>query len=115
LDYIEMQPIAKGELAQTGSLIQPATQTDTHTGTSAPTPTLIAGMLEQYGTSATGVALRWTAFAPTDAGTHPAVLVLHAGGFKAGDAGRTLSVGTWPQRDSSPYPRNIAWHRHISR
>src|SRR5260370_30744853 len=33
LDYIDMQPIAKSELAQTGSLIQPANQTDTHTGT----------------------------------------------------------------------------------
>ena len=47
----------------------------------------IAGRLEQYGTSSTGVALRWTAFEPASEGQHPAVLVLHAGGFKTGDAG----------------------------
>ena len=45
------------------------------------------GTLEQYGTTSTGVALRWTAFVPHDGGRHPAVLVLHAGGFKSGDAG----------------------------
>ena len=33
------------------------------------------------------MALRWTAYVPTDAGRHPAVLVLHSGGFKSGDAG----------------------------
>jgi hypothetical protein len=46
-----------------------------------------AGKLEQYGTSSTGVALRWTAFLPAGGGKHPAVLVLHAGGFKTGNAG----------------------------
>jgi len=45
------------------------------------------GKLEQYGTSSTGVALRWTAFEPADGGPHPAVLVLHAGGFMTGNAG----------------------------
>ena len=45
------------------------------------------GTLEQYGTTSNGVALRWTAFVPHDGGRHPAVLVLHAGGFKSGDAG----------------------------
>jgi len=47
----------------------------------------ITGHLEQYGTSSTGVALRWTAFEPKGGGSHPAVLVLHPGGFKAGAAG----------------------------
>ena len=45
------------------------------------------GHLEQYGTSATGVALRWTAYVPSGGGQHPAVLVLHPGGFKTGAAG----------------------------
>ena len=48
-----------------------------------------AGQLEQYGTSSTGVALRWTAFEPAGGGRHPAVLVLHGGGFKSGQAGPT--------------------------
>ena len=50
---------------------------------------LTAGQLEQYGTSSTGVALRWAAFEPAGGGQHPAVLVLHPGGFKSGDAGPT--------------------------
>jgi hypothetical protein len=45
------------------------------------------GTLEQYGTTSTGVALRWNAFAPPGGGRHPAVLVLHVGGFKSGPAG----------------------------
>ena len=45
------------------------------------------GNLEQYGTTSTGVALRWKAFEPAGGGKHPAVIVLHAGGFKAGHAG----------------------------
>ena len=45
------------------------------------------GTLEQYGTTSTGVALRWTAFVPPGGGKYPAVIVLHAGGFKSGDAG----------------------------
>ena len=50
---------------------------------------LPAERVEQYGTSSTGVALRWTAFEPAGGGQHPAVLVLHPGGFKTGDAGPT--------------------------
>ena len=46
-----------------------------------------AGTLEQYGTTPTGVALRWTAFEPAGGGKHAAVLVLHIGGFKSGNAG----------------------------
>ncbi len=48
---------------------------------------LIQGTLEQYGTSSTGVALRWNAFAPPGGGQHPAVLVLHPGGYRTGNAG----------------------------
>lgn len=48
---------------------------------------LLVGALEQYGTAPTGVALRWKAFAPPEGGKHPAVLVLHPGGYKAGSAG----------------------------
>jgi acetyl esterase/lipase len=42
---------------------------------------------EKYGTTPTGVDLYWTAFVPGDGLRHPAVLVLHPGGFKTGDAG----------------------------
>ena len=42
---------------------------------------------EKYGTTSTGVDLYWTAYVPADGLRHPAVLVLHPGGFKAGDAG----------------------------
>jgi hypothetical protein len=42
---------------------------------------------EKYGTTSTGVALYWTAYVPADGLRHPAVLVLHPGGFKAGAAG----------------------------
>ena len=45
------------------------------------------GTLEQYGTSSTGVALRWTAFVPPGGGKHPAVIVLHVGAFRSGSAG----------------------------
>ncbi len=48
---------------------------------------LTVGSLEQYGTASTGVALRWKAYAPPDGDRHPAVIVLHAGGFKSGNAG----------------------------
>ena len=50
-------------------------------------PVNVAGTLEQYGTTLTGVALRWKAFAPAEGGKHPAVLVIHGGGFRSGDAG----------------------------
>ena len=49
----------------------------------------LAERVEQYGTSSTGVALRWTAFEPPGGGRHPAVIVLHPGGFKTGEAGPT--------------------------
>jgi hypothetical protein len=45
------------------------------------------GSYEKYGTTSTGVDLYWTAFVPTDGLRHPAVLVLHTGGFKTGNAG----------------------------
>src|SRR5438552_4092581 len=45
------------------------------------------GTLEQYGTTSTGVVLRWTAFVPSGGGRYPAVIVLHGGGFKSGNAG----------------------------
>jgi acetyl esterase/lipase len=47
----------------------------------------INGKIQQYGTSSTGVALRWTAFEPPSGGKNPAVIVLHPGGFKTGAAG----------------------------
>lgn len=46
-----------------------------------------AGTLERYGTTAAGTNLYWTAFAPVGSGTHPAVIVLHVGGFKGSYAG----------------------------
>jgi len=42
---------------------------------------------EKYGTTSTGVDLYWTAYVPADGLRHPAVIVLHPGGYKAGDAG----------------------------
>ena len=46
-----------------------------------------SGSFEHYGTTSTGVALYWTAFVPAHGSRNPAVLVLHTGGFKTGDAG----------------------------
>ena len=51
------------------------------------TPNDLAGSYERYGTTSAGVALYWTAYVPPEGGKHPAVLVLHEGGFKTGDAG----------------------------
>src|SRR4249919_2438438 len=45
------------------------------------------GSFEKYGSTSTGLDLYWTAFVPTDGLRHPAVLVLHPGGFKTGNAG----------------------------
>jgi len=42
---------------------------------------------EKYGTTSTGVDLYWTAYVPSDGLRHPAVIVLHPGGYKAGAAG----------------------------
>lgn len=47
----------------------------------------IVGIKEYYATTSTGVDLYWTSYDPDDGSTHPAVLVYHAGGFKAGNAG----------------------------
>jgi acetyl esterase/lipase len=49
-----------------------------------------AFLYQKYGTSPSGVDLYWKAFEPDPAvypGTRPAVLVVHAGGFRAGDPG----------------------------
>jgi acetyl esterase/lipase len=48
------------------------------------------GSFEKYATTSTGVDLYWTAFVPTDGLRHPAVLVLHPGGFKTGPAGPAI-------------------------
>ena len=48
------------------------------------------GSLEKYATTSTGVDLYWTAFVPDDGMRHPAVLVLHPGGFKTGRAGPAI-------------------------
>src|SRR5450432_2237123 len=57
-------------------------------GTPNPPSTSIPDIsYEKYGTTSTGVDLYWTAFVPGDGLRHPAVLVLHPGGFKTGDAG----------------------------
>jgi hypothetical protein len=42
---------------------------------------------EKYATTSTGVDLYWTAYVPSDGLRHPAVLVLHPGGFRTGSAG----------------------------
>lgn len=48
---------------------------------------LRAQIIEDYAITDTGVALRWVKFEPQGGGQHPAVIVLHPGGFKAGVAG----------------------------
>ena len=48
---------------------------------------LRAQSIEQYATTDTGVALRWSVYAPADGGQHPAVIVIHPGGFKSGFPG----------------------------
>ena len=43
---------------------------------------------EQYGighSSSGDIPLRWRAFIPNDGETHPAIIVIHGGGFKSGD------------------------------
>src|SRR5438045_7027749 len=63
----------------------PPTPAPTPTSTWTPAPA--AGSKEKYGTTSTGVDLYWTAYVPPGGGKHPAVLVLHPGGFKTGAAG----------------------------
>ena len=56
--------------------------------TPSPPPVSVPNVsYEKYGTTSTGVDLYWTAYVPADGLRHPAVLVLHPGGYKAGDAG----------------------------
>ena len=64
-----------------GLLVAPTTTT------AAPTQNGLVGSFEKYGTTPTGVGLYWTAYVPPEGGKHPAVLVLHTGGFKTGAAG----------------------------
>src|SRR2546429_1718673 len=45
-------------------------------------------VVEQYGighSSSGDIPLKWRAFVPTDGQTHPAIIVIHGGGFKGGD------------------------------
>jgi len=45
-------------------------------------------VVEQYGighSSSGDIPLRWKAFIPNDGETHPAIIVIHGGGFKGGD------------------------------
>src|SRR5436190_15142140 len=45
-------------------------------------------VIEQYGighSSSGDTPLRWRAFIPNDSVTHPAIIVIHGGGFKGGD------------------------------
>jgi len=79
LDYIDLTP----RIGFASELSQQAL-----TQLSQPDVTAAAdGLWEQYGVASTGVTLRWKVFTPPDPGPHPAVIVLHGGGFKAGDAG----------------------------
>src|SRR5256884_1321889 len=45
-------------------------------------------VVEQYGighSSSGDIPLKWRAFIPSDGETHPAIIVIHGGGFKGGD------------------------------
>ena len=79
LDYIDLTPKSgfAGELSQEALTQLPQGQRDAGE----------QGSWEQYGVASTGVTLRWKVFTPPDAGQHPAVIVLHPGGFKTGTAG----------------------------
>src|SRR5438132_4501729 len=48
----------------------------------------VTPVIEQYGighSSFGDTPLRWRVFVPTDGETHPAIIVIHGGGFKGGD------------------------------
>ena len=48
----------------------------------------VTPVIEQYGighSSSGDIPLKWRVFIPTDGGTHPAIIVIHGGGFKGGD------------------------------
>jgi len=47
---------------------------------------------EKYGTTSTGVDLFWYSFTTALAGPRPAILVIHAGGFKAGNPGSLIAA-----------------------
>ncbi|HZR28712.1 MAG TPA: immunoglobulin domain-containing protein [Terriglobales bacterium] len=79
LDYIDLRPRI-GFASELSS--QALTQLPQHAVAGAGD-----GLWEQYGVASTGVTLRWKVFMPADPGPHPAVIVLHGGGFKSGTAG----------------------------
>src|SRR6266853_1127746 len=48
----------------------------------------VTPVIEQYGighSSSGDIPLKWRVFIPTDGGTHPAIIVIHGGGFLGGD------------------------------
>ena len=45
----------------------------------------VVPVTEVYGTASDGTVLHWVAYTPTTPGPWPAVLLIHGGGFKAGD------------------------------
>ena len=60
----------------------------TATPTSTPACDPITPVIEQYGigqSSSGDTPLNWEAFIPPGGGTHPAIIVIHGGGFKDGD------------------------------
>src|SRR5437867_2708424 len=70
------------------ALITTLTLIPTLTATRTSRRTCATPVIEQYGvghSSSGDTPLRWRAFVPTDGRTHPAIIVIHGGGFKSGD------------------------------
>src|SRR5436305_5396115 len=65
------------------------TPTPRPTPTPTPTATPIPSITEVYAIADDGTPLHWNAFLPSGTGPWPAVLVIHGGGFRAGDPGST--------------------------
>src|SRR6059036_2800917 len=70
------------------AVITTLTLIQTLTATPTSRRACVTPVTEQYGighSSFGDTPLRWRAFIPPDGGTHPAIIVIHGGGFKGGD------------------------------
>ena len=72
-----------------------------------------AQTFEQYGTTDTGVALRWKVFTPGDGLPHPAILCCIPAVLRPVTQDRILSARTWQRRSLSPFPPNTRL-RHLT-
>ena len=91
--YTWMKVLLAGCVAVTLTATATATETPRPTPTPRPAPTPlphpIPSITEVYAIADDGTPLHWNAFLPSGTGPWPAVLVIHGGGFRAGDPGST--------------------------